>query len=238
MLKSHARFAALAIMMAMAATVFATDVWRVKDYKQWDAKDVTKVLTDSPWVKTAMVSKTWTDAKPAANGTPGQASEGGPPPGGGTGASVNFKVRWISAATMREAMARNTELSNQGTAAGAEKFATTAPDTYDVVVDGDMTPFGPLDTADLTKQLQRTTYIEANNGALHLTPVKLEMDRNTTTSTLEAVTFQFAKKTDAGAPVFPADLKGVDFICKTGKAFEIKVHFDFTKMIGQNGLDL
>jgi hypothetical protein len=38
--------------------------------------------------------------------------------------------------------------------------------------------------------------------------------------------------------VFPPDAKGVDFICKTGRMFVIKVHFDFTKMTGQKGLDL
>jgi hypothetical protein len=239
MSKSHARFGALAIMLAMAATVFATDVWRVKDYKQWDAKDVEKVLNDSPWVKTAIVGKTWTAAKPAANGVPAQPSEGGPPPAaGGPGATSSFTVRWTSAVTVHHAVARNAELNNQGNAADAEKYANTVPDTYDIAVIGDMTPFGPLDTTDLIKQLQATTSLENKEGAIQLTPVKVELGRNQTTSVLEAITFHFAKTTAAGAPVFPPDAKGVDFICKTGRMFVIKVHFDFTKMTGQKGLDL
>ncbi|MGD0839988.1 MAG: hypothetical protein ABSA32_02405 [Candidatus Acidiferrales bacterium] len=238
MLNTRARLIALAIMLGMAATVFAADVWRVKDYKQWDIKDVDKVLNDSPWVKTALVGKTWTAAKPAANGSPAQPSEGGPPPASGLGATSPYTVRWTSAVTVHHAVARNAELNNQGNAADAEKYANTVPDTYDIAVIGDMTPFGPLDTTDLIKQLQATTSLEIKEGGIHLTPVKVELGRNQTTSALEAITFHFAKTTAGGAPVFPPDAKGVDFICKTGKMFVIKVHFDFTKMTGQNGLDL
>jgi hypothetical protein len=239
MLNTRARLIALAIILGMAATVFAADVWRVKDYKQWDAKDVEKVLNDSPWVKTAVVGKTWTTAKPAANGAPAQPSEGGPPPAaGGPGATSQYTVRWTSAVIVHHAVARNAELNNQGSAADAEKYANTVPDTYDIAVIGDMTPFGPLDTTDLIKQLQATTSLEIKEGAVNATPVKVELGRDQTTNALTAITFHFAKTTAGGQPLFPPDAKGVDFICKTGKMFVIKVHFDFTKMTGVNGLDL
>jgi len=239
MLNTRARLIALAIMLGMAATIFAADVWRVKDYKQWDTKDVEKVLNDSPWVKTAIVGKTWTAAKPAANGAPAQPSEGGPPPAaGGPGATSPFTVRWTSAVTVHHAVARNAELKSQGDMADAEKYANATSDTYDIAVIGDMTPFGPLDTTDLIQQLQQNTDLEIKEGAVHATPVKVELSRDQNTSALTAITFHFAKTTAAGAPLFPPDAKGVDFICKTGKMFVIKVHFDFTKMTGQNGLDL
>ncbi len=64
--------------------VFAAQVWDSKDYKEWTAQDVQKVLTDSPWARKATVS---------FNRSGSQNNGGGPPrrrmgigyPGGGMG---------------------------------------------------------------------------------------------------------------------------------------------------------
>jgi hypothetical protein len=228
------RTAGLVIALAMAAgTVLAADVWRAKDYKQWNASDVSKVLNDSPWVRTVLLGKYW--QTPAA---PGAApSEGGPPPAGSGGATAQFTVRWTSAVTMHHAVARNAEITNPASATDAENYANQVSDTYDIALIGDMTPFGVLDTTDAIAQVQNATYLDLKDGSAHIVPVKVELGRAADGRTLQAITFHFAKKNAAGAPIFAADAKGVDFVCKFGK-FDLRAHFDFTKMIGQNGEDL
>jgi hypothetical protein len=227
------RLAGLVIALAMAGTLLAADVWRVKDYKQWNATDVIKILNDSPWVKTVLVGKYW--QTPAAPGAP--ASEGGPPAMGSGAATAQFTVRWTSAVTMHHAVARNAEIANPASATDAESYANQVSDTYDIAMIGDMTPFGVLDTTDAIAQVQNATYLDLKDGSAHIVPVKVELGRGTDGKTLEAITFHFAKKNTAGAPVFAADAKGVDFVCKFGK-FDLKTHFDFTKMTGQSGTDL
>lgn len=39
-----------------AVTVWAAEVWNAKDYTQWTSDEIHKVLTDSPWAKSASVS--------------------------------------------------------------------------------------------------------------------------------------------------------------------------------------
>src|SRR5260370_25132713 len=34
-----------------AVALFASDVWKTKDYTQWSSEEVNKVLNDSPWAK-------------------------------------------------------------------------------------------------------------------------------------------------------------------------------------------
>jgi hypothetical protein len=72
------------VFVASAAMVFAAQAWNSKDYKEWTAQDVQKVLTDSPWSKKATVSFD-------RSGSPGDGG-GSPPrrmgigyPGGGMG---------------------------------------------------------------------------------------------------------------------------------------------------------
>jgi len=234
MSKASRRLIGFFIVLAIAGTALATDVWRAKDYKQWDAKDVDKILNDSPWVKTDEIGKYWTT--PAAPGGP--ASEGGPPPPtGAVGSTSVFTVRWTSAVTVHRAVARNAELHNQGNTDDAEKYANTASDTYDVAVIGDLTPFGALDTTDLIDKLRQGAALDDKDAGKSFTAAKVDLGRGPDGHTLVAVTFHFAKTNSDGTPIFPANTKGADFVCKSGK-LEIKAHFDFTKMIGQNGLDL
>ena len=55
MSKLYARLIGFFIALALAGTVLAADAWRAKDYKQWDSKDVDKILNDSPWVKVVQI---------------------------------------------------------------------------------------------------------------------------------------------------------------------------------------
>src|ERR1017187_5603015 len=41
----------LAAVLFAAVAVYASDVWKDKDFENWDQKDVDKILKDSPWTK-------------------------------------------------------------------------------------------------------------------------------------------------------------------------------------------
>src|SRR5579862_4152677 len=59
--------------LSVAALAWAGDTpWKDKPYDQWDQKDVTKILSDSPWAKTLRVDATWKSGNgPSANGANG-----------------------------------------------------------------------------------------------------------------------------------------------------------------------
>ena len=63
--------------IVLAALAFAgTEVWKAKPYQQWDQKDVSKILGDSPWSKIVQVEAPWTIGKSAL---PDQVSRPLPP---------------------------------------------------------------------------------------------------------------------------------------------------------------
>jgi hypothetical protein len=220
------------VFLGLVGSLLAADAWMTKDYKQWDAKDVAKIMNDSPWAKNVTVSKYWPDAPKA--GSPGAVQ--------GLASTqfeqATFLVRWVSSVTMRGAIARSNMLNKNESADDAEKYANEIPATYEVAVIGhDMYPFGPLATDAAIEQLRQKVYIENKMANLHVMPIKVIVRMNDDGKTVAAVTFQFPKKNADGSPVFPPGLKGVDFFCPAGTD-EIKVHFDFTKMVTQQGLDL
>jgi hypothetical protein len=231
-------------------------VWMAKDYKQWDAKDVAEILGDSPWAKSVSVHKTWSSGGGSGTSTrenvPTEHSVmySAPPsnaPSGAVGASdvptsavgtATFIVRWVSATTIRRADARNAMLKQHIDPAQADDYANQKSDTYDVAVGGpDMSPFASFDNAAAIEQLRQKVYIENKSASLHVTPLKAEVRLSEDGKTPAAVTFHFPKENADGSPVFAPNLKGVDFICPAGK-IEIRTHFDFTKMITQQGRDL
>ncbi|MGO9640425.1 MAG: hypothetical protein ACLP1Y_03845 [Candidatus Acidiferrales bacterium] len=233
MSKSIGRTFSLVAVLAVAGSLVAADVWKDKDYKQWDEKDATKIMNDSPWAKSVVVGRYWTAGSQPGNSSGGQANAPSTDM-----PMVTFHVRWISSITMHRAIARDFVLARGGTQDKADEYANETPDTYDLVVLGaDMYPFGTLDTGDAVQQLDQRTFLENKESKLHVAAVKAEVVRDKDNKTVTAVTFHFPKKNPDGSPLFASGMKGVDFVCTTGKA-EIKAHFDFTKMTGQNGLDL
>jgi hypothetical protein len=232
MSKVVGRILSMFVFLGLVGSVLAADAWMTKDFKQWDAKDVSKIMNDSPWAKTATVSKYWPDVP-----KPGSSSEV-QGPASNDFAQATFLVRWVSSVTMHRAIARNGMLTQNESADEADKYANQIPATYDVAIIGhDMYPFGPLATDAAIEQLRQKVYIESKGTNLHVTPIKVEPRFDADGKTIAAVTFHFPKKNADGSPVFAPSLKGVDFVCSAGKD-EIKVHFDFTKMVAQQGLDL
>ncbi len=232
MFKVVKRVLPLFAFLGLVGSLLAADAWMAKDYKQWDAKNISKIMDDSPWAKSVTVSKYWPDApKP---GSPAEVQ--------GLASTqfeqATFLVRWVSSVTMHRAIARNGMLTQNESADDADKYVKEVATTYNLSVIGhDMYPFGPLATDAAIEQLRQKVYIENKVAGLHVMPIKVMVRMNDDHKTVAAVTFQFPKKNADGSPLFAPNLKGVDFFCPAGKD-EIKAHFDFTKMVTQQGLDL
>lgn len=230
MSKDLSRILLFCIVFGLAISLFATDAWMAKDYKQWDAKDISKILNDSPWARTMVVAKTWTNGPVGATYQQNYSQAGMP--------TATFIVRWISSGTIHRAVARDSELNRNGALADPEKYASEIPDTYDLAVLGeDMTAFGPLDSDAAIEQFRQKVYLENKAASLHVTPLKVVVNMKPDGKTPSVVIFNFPKKNADGSPLFAPNLNGVDFIFPAGKA-ETKTHFDFTKMRTLQGLDL
>lgn len=233
----------------LAANLFAgNDPWKDKPYKQWDAKDIQKIMTDSPWSHSVSVLATWKQnlnspaapAPPAGAGgydNPGGASGGvmqkSPEDSAGAGTQALYFVRWASALTVRQAMARNAIL--KGTPEEkADQFVTRQLDLYVISVQGtDMTPFSRIEEA----ALKQSSYLLVKKTKQKLTPDRVEIHRAPNSQNIFEVSFYFSKKTATGEAVIPSDEKQLEFACDTNLT-RLKTSFDLTKMAGPNGADL
>ncbi len=180
--------------------------------------------------------------RPAGGGGGGGSEQGGGGGGGGMAQDqsmpqgpppAQFQARWISALTMREALARMQLLDQKVTQPEAEQFVSQTPPNYEIVVFGrDMTPFQTVDRATLLKD--SSLLLDGPKATINAADVTVT--RTPDERQVQAVTFSFPK-TAAGQPTIPDQEKGIDLICKT-KDVTLKFHFDPRRMATGKGRDL
>jgi hypothetical protein len=254
------RKATILIILVAAGVVYgANDTWKTKPYQQWDKNDVTQILTNSPWVKSTTVTATWKGLNASDYGVqPNQQSQPSQPPtsrpgmgGGGGGSpsgggqpgspdepsmapSVPFIVRWTSAQTMREALARDAVLNGRSSEAQAQQYVAQQPPSYDVVVYGtDMTPFAN----ETNDTLKSKAFIEVKPSKEKVSPSSVEIVKDADGKKITSVLFSFPKQGPNGQALFAADDKQAQFDCKL-KDLHLDTAFDLRKMTGPNGRDL
>lgn len=132
--------------------LLAADPWKDKKASDWSSKDATRILTNSPWAKSATAEMDFSrmaGGSGGAIGGPGSGvgnppggGMGGPPGGGGMGGPgggmepPKFTVRWESAVPVREAAAKIEDV--HGT-----KITVLAKEFYVISVSGtSMMPVG------------------------------------------------------------------------------------------------
>lgn len=236
--------ASIVLLLALAAVAWASQSWKNKPYQQWNKKDVSKVMNDSPWEKTDRVSADWkTKVLTSSEEVTGSPSEYG-----GSNASMNgpaglgmeprqgsakFEARWISAKTMREAMLRQGELEGKVTPAMAQRELARTPADYQIFISGkDMTPFSKLEDADVAK----VSYLQPDRPKGKLSPVNVKFDRSPNGTRVIGVVLSFPKTLN-GKPTIAANAHHVELVCKLKGAL-LRFRFDASKMIGKGGRDL
>ncbi len=247
-MKRALRIAGLLLLVAPVAS--AAEPWKSKPYRQWDQKDIQKILTDSPWVKRTVVNVSWgngaagaaeqgTEPRPAAPGY-GGAPEAGPPgertsgAGGGEGMGIRetvFIARWVSSRTMRRALIRLQVLNQQLQEQQAEQFLQQPVNALQVMVSGpDMTPFAGLDEATLL----RSVWLELKTSHRRLSPTRVQLQR-TPEGRLVDVLFDFPRQSD-GQPVLAPTEKQAELVCKLPQT-SLNFSFDPRRMDDADGSD-
>jgi len=229
------------VLLVLAAVAWAGgDPWKTKPYQKWDANDIRKIFTDSPWCKTLQVDATWKtgikyemsdDGGMALKTGQGSAGAGDDPSARG---KATFVVRWASARTIREAGYRNAVLEGQMKPEDAEKQLAQPLGVYQVFVGGrDMTPFDSTDE----KTLQTTTFISGKRAKQKIFPLKAAIQHSPDGKKIIGVVFVFPEKTDSGVATVGSDEKYLDFVCVPSKA-KIQTTFEIAKMEDSQGRDL
>lgn len=256
------RLAALLTILLLAVNLSAGDPWKDKSYKQWDEKDVRKVLLDSPWAKEVRVSAPWRGGRgpapsspaPAGGGGYGESASGGmsaagaqasgrasePDQDAGSPQAI-FIVRWVSSRTIRQAMARAAVLRGTPEADAERIVAQEVPEYVVMVLGRDMTPFAKADE----NALKEKSFLVVKKSKAKFAPARVEIQRPRSSSdqpqaaggaAISTVVFYFARKAATGEPVLAADEKSVEFVCEAGGA-QIRTNFELQKMAGSQGLD-
>ena len=238
------RLIAFLVVLLFSSSVYAGDPWKDKPYKQWDQKDLRRIMTDSPWSKPVSVAKTWATDGPGKEydplGASGTAKSSDPKdilrgatPSGPAPAEAAFLVRWMSSRTIRRAIARLVVLRGAPETEADKPLEQNFPECGVAVFGPDMTPFNGA----TEKDLQENTYLVGKKSKSHISPGRVEIQRSTDGKRILAVYFSFPRKTPAGEPALATGEKGAEFVCQSGKV-TLKAGFDLAKIVDSQGADL
>jgi len=229
-------FPALLIVTALA---WASDVpWKGKPYDQWDEKDLQRVFTDSPWVRTTTITRTWVPLKAEdlpdetiagrGRGLPGTVDRSAETSVGG---ELNFYVYWASSRVMRGASARKAILHGAQKNVDVEKYASEPQEEYQIVAQSeDMVPLFRHDG----KFFQANPFLEVRKTKQKFAPSSVRYERDEKGQLVTSAVFFFPKKTASGDPTIRSDEKNVEFNCKI-EGTALRVNFEPQKMVDNNG---
>lgn len=233
----------MAVLFA-TAVVYASDVWKDKDFDKWDQKDVDKILKDSPWTKQVQYGGAGTGAMEApftpygsdaahtdTNSGGRNSASAGTAATAGMGPATSFFVRWYSSRTVREAMARQREM--KGTPADeARKGLGTEMDTYEIVLQStNLNAF----SKEGEPSLKEHSYLMLKSSKEKISPSRVIVQKGQGDRPV-AVVYDFARKSASGEPSIAAGEKGVEFYTKAGST-PLTVSFDLSKMADKKGQD-
>jgi hypothetical protein len=248
--------ASLVCLIAAVLAWGGGDPWKSKPYQQWDANDVKKVFSDSPWSKVVQVNASWkpTDAGGTSGAGPAEPQSGGGMKQGGSAANqsgaqssqpsqvattpeaaeASFAVRWISSRTIREAGYRSSVIEGRLKEDEAEKQLAQPVNDYEVYLGGpDMTPFQSMDE----KTLQSTATLAGKKTKQHISATRAQLVRGPDGKALQGIIFSFAKQADNGEPSISPNEKAVEFTCAVAKV-KLQTTFDLSKMEDAKGRDI
>jgi hypothetical protein len=231
----------LVLFAAFAVSVSATDApWKSKPYQEWDRKDLERIFTDSPWSRTATVSRSWRPISEKdvhdkiISGTRKLPAELERASESTVGGDLNVNVYWASSRVMRAASARKSELIDGKKDIDIAKYANESQDEYQIVLQSaDMAPFFRHDE----QYFQSVASLQMKKSKVKLSPSHVRYEHDAQGVLVTAAIFFFPKKTPSGKATLAADERNVSFFCKL-EGSTLQVSFEPPRMIDAVGPDL
>lgn len=150
------------------------------------------------------------------------------------GRNTTYVIRWNSAQTIRDAIARQAILNGRASQSQLQQYVDQQPNVYQVFVFGpDMTPFAQ----ETNDTLKSKAYMEVKPSKEKVAPAQVEIVKSPNGGNITGVLFSFPKQGTDGKPVIAPNDKEAHFDCKL-KLAHLGVNFDLRKMVGKNGQEL
>ena len=244
--KTLSRQLGLLLGLLLGATLLSAGdkPWKAKTYQQWDEKELQTILTDSPWVRSTTIPRTWLavaekDVAPdpqisgGVRQMPNASTATNTPVREGEASlrELNVQVYWQSSRVMRAATAREAVL--HGKTVDVDKYVAETQTEYQVILRmADMTPFAQHDE----KSFQDSAFLQTKKGKGKISPSHVVYEKNAQGSIQDAIFF-FPKTASSGEPTISGDEKEVQFSCKIADQ-TVRVGFKPQEMADQSGLAL
>lgn len=144
-----------------------------------------------------------------------------------------FFVRWNSAQTIREALARNAVLNHKASESEALKFVAETPPDYAIFLAGrDMSPFAGVSEEELNSKVS----LEAKQSKQEIHPLRVTLNRTPDHSRITFIMFSFPRQTAENQPFITPKDTDVEFVCHL-KNFNLRVDFGLPEMRTEKGPD-
>lgn len=229
-------FAAGAIAL-LAICVFAMEPWKNADYEKWSAKDVDRILNNSPWAKQITIPYS-----PYSNGDSPETDErmkigkAGDPSGADAQlyhASGTFILRWNSALTLRRALYREAVLKGMATDDASQRYLINDEENIDLVlIPTGQTLLAPTDAI----SLRRETYLELKPSGRKIYARIAETRMWVDARDSRGYFFAFPQRMKDGTLSIPKDVTEISFFTQVGvRKFEAK--FRVAEMMMGEGAD-
>lgn len=249
--------AAVTLLLAGLLAVGVSAQKNLKPWAEWSKKDVQKILNDSPWGQTQveedtseMFYKPTTQQPGATNtgtsrGTTVTDTSGGLKRGEENGGAVNqatgvkFRIRWLSARPIRQALARQITLESGQWNEQLRAFAEGSTENRAVVA----VWFESTDqrfsnrvmqvfNGSITAVLKNSTYLERKDGQRIFLQEYLSPQHNT----LGAALFIFPRTVNE-RPLLLPESGDVRFVCEFNKDLKLNMKYKLADMMYDGKLE-
>ncbi len=256
------------VLLLCAAIAWAGgDLWKDKPYQQWDEKDISKILGDSPWARIVHVEAPWrahgahpvAAAGAPASGGPAQPS-GGMGKMGGSGGGYGTSGGSAPAAPQQQggideggaapqaayvidwesSRTIREALARRAVLQGSIKEEQAEEILKQPVEEYQIFVYGPDMTPFLNAEeetLKSGAFLMTKKGKQKVAPDKIQILKTEDGKSVAKVMFLFPRKLPSGEEFITPSEKGAEFECKAGKT-TLRSSFDFGKMADKQGLDL
>lgn len=221
----------ISLLLLAAAWLWAQPVWEEKPYTAWTLKETQQILGNSPWV-VPLGDDPASTAGPVSRelgaeknkevvleDVPGFSSAGKRKRENLTGV-----VQWVSAFTMRQALARQGQLQGTMQANDAIQLIMMSPEQYVIAVRGRAVPLLLAGLVEKSQEaLQESSYLQPQGGE-PIRPLRIEVNLEG-----EPAAFFYFPRGAAAAPLLTPEQGKVEFSWNS-RVDVLSVTFDLSMM--------